>query len=56
LQRLAQRIGRVLRPHGGKLAPVVFDVIDPLFGVLAYQATRRARTFREAWGLVAQAA
>ena len=54
--RLAQRIGRVLRPHEGKLAPVVFDVIDPRVGVLDYQAKKRARAFRDAWGSMREAA
>jgi len=36
--RLQQQLGRVMRSPPGKAAPVVFDFVDPLVGVLAAQA------------------
>jgi superfamily II DNA or RNA helicase len=54
--RIIQRIGRILRPHAGKAPPVVFDFVDERVGVLAHQARRRARIYRETWGARSAAA
>jgi len=48
--RLVQRVGRVLRPHPSKGAPIVFDFVDVLVGPLAYQGRLRERVWRETWG------
>lgn len=51
--RIVQRIGRILRPHADKSPPVVFDVCDPLVGVLNAQSKRRARVYAATWGAAA---
>ncbi|MDB4995757.1 MAG: putative helicase [Myxococcaceae bacterium] len=47
--RLIQRVGRVLRPHPKKGAPIVFDFVDVRSGVLANQARKRDLVFAEHW-------
>jgi superfamily II DNA or RNA helicase len=49
--RLIQRVGRVLRPHPKKGAPIVFDFVDVRSGVLANQARKRDAVFIEHWAL-----
>lgn len=48
--RLVQRVGRVIRPHHEKGAPVIFDFADSQCGVLANQARKRAAVFAAHWG------
>jgi superfamily II DNA or RNA helicase len=47
--RIVQRIGRVLRKHRDKGAPLVVDFVDERVGVLAHQARRRSRLYAETW-------
>ena len=46
---LIQRIGRALRVHESKAAPVVFDIVDRGVGVLDYQARTRRRIFEHSF-------
>lgn len=48
--RITQRIGRALRIHEMKPAPVVLDFVDVNVGPLKWQARTRARVFAEQWG------
>ena len=51
--RITQRIGRALRVHEEKAAPVIFDIVDSMVGVLAHQARARRRLFERTFGKVA---
>jgi superfamily II DNA or RNA helicase len=44
--KVEQRIGRALRPRGGKGAPLVLDLVDS-FGPYKGYARRRAKLYRE---------
>lgn len=49
LGRLAQRIGRIMRPAPGKRKPKVIDVLDERHGVLCAQAAQRRRFFERTY-------
>jgi superfamily II DNA or RNA helicase len=44
--KVEQRIGRALRPRGGKGAPLVLDLVDS-FGPYKGYARRRAKLYRD---------
>jgi superfamily II DNA or RNA helicase len=48
--RLTQRLGRLMRPHPGKAAPVLYDVVDPHVSPLARQWRERKRIYLELTG------
>jgi superfamily II DNA or RNA helicase len=48
--RLTQRLGRLMRPHPGKAAPVLYDVVDPNVPPLARQWRERKRIYLELTG------
>jgi superfamily II DNA or RNA helicase len=48
--RLTQRLGRLMRPHPGKAAPVLYDVVDPHVPPLARQWRERKRIYLEITG------
>ncbi len=48
--RLTQRLGRLMRPHPGKAAPVLYDVVDPHVPPLARQWRERKRIYLELTG------
>jgi superfamily II DNA or RNA helicase len=48
--RLTQRLGRLMRPHPGKAAPVLYDVADPHVPPLARQWHERKRVYLELTG------
>jgi superfamily II DNA or RNA helicase len=54
--KLLQRVGRVLRPHPGKGAPLVVDFVDERVGVFAHQGRVRRDTFVRHFGRGAVAA
>ncbi len=54
--KLLQRVGRVLRPHPGKGAPLVVDFVDARVGVLAHQGRVRRDIFVRHFGRGAVAA
>lgn len=54
--RFLQRIGRVLRPHPDKGAPVITDFVDVRVGVFAHQARTRKSVFERHFGATAVAA
>lgn len=54
--RFVQRIGRALRVHAEKAAPLVFDFHDPRVGVLRHQASCRAEIFARVFGPTQEAA
>lgn len=54
--RMLQRIGRVLRPHPAKGAPLIVDFVDARVGVLAYQGRMRRDIFARHFGAASVAA
>ncbi|HWN72085.1 MAG TPA: helicase-related protein, partial [Haliangium sp.] len=48
--RLTQRLGRLMRPHPGKAAPVLYDIVDPHVPPLARQWRERKRIYLELTG------
>jgi superfamily II DNA or RNA helicase len=48
--RLTQRLGRLMRPHPGKAAPVLYDVVDLHVPPLARQWRERKRIYLELTG------
>jgi superfamily II DNA or RNA helicase len=48
--RLTQRLGRLMRPHPGKAAPVLYDDVDPHVPPLARQWRERKRIYLELTG------
>lgn len=48
--RIEQRLGRVMRPHPGKIDAALIDVVDVNVGVLKWQARQRAAVFANVLG------
>jgi superfamily II DNA or RNA helicase len=48
--RLTQRLGRLMRPHPGKAAPVLYDVVDPHVPPLARQWRERRALYHTLTG------
>jgi superfamily II DNA or RNA helicase len=54
--RLTQRLGRLMRPHPGKAAPVLYDIVDPQVPPLARQWRERKRIYLELTGSLGEKA
>ena len=53
--RTVQRLGRIMRCHPGKVAPVLFDLVDSAVGPLRWQAVQRQRAYAELLGVQPEA-